>query len=371
MSTCLGRLEGETLAGLSMSFRSAGLNRLLSAGGISMTSVVFDNVRLAIGADIALFGNATFNNQSPTVTQLEIAHPGRTAAFTFGNITFTTVPTTGLYVSAIDANPGDGVPLVVNLQNPLPADGSTRTTVAGGASVNWGDMSLRIPTMNLGVGRSLVATVSLAQPAPAGGLVVTLGFVPGVVTVTPSTVTVPAGSSVATFNVVGVAPGGMLLQASVTGLQSAMTPLTVSANLIILGSGVVLTAGQGPQPLPVSLSTPATGFATIVLMSSNPAVATVTSTVSISTGQQGPVSATLTAVSPGVVTITATGSNLGPDVITVFVVNAAVNRTWTGAVSTDWSTAGNWSSSVVPLAGDNVTISGSAVNNRRSCRASR
>ena len=90
----------------------------------------------------------------------------------------------------------------------------------------------------------------------------------------------------------GIAAGAVTLTASAPGLQSATTTgLTVSANLIVLGTGVVLTAGQGPQPLPVSLSQPAATFAQIVLTSSNPAVATVTQTVSISTGQLGPVNA--------------------------------------------------------------------------------
>jgi hypothetical protein len=249
------------------------------------------------------------------------------------------------------------------LRNPLPANGATRTAVAGGATVNWGDLSLRIPTTTLGAGRSLEATVSLAQPAPAGGRLVTLASTNvNVATVSPPNVTVPEGASVATFSISGVAAGAVTLIASSPGLQSTTAPLTVNTNLIILGNGVVLTAGQGPQPLPVSLSGPATSFATIVLTSSNPAVATVTQAVSIPTGQQGPVSATLSAVSPGVVTITATGAGLGPDVTTVFVVGAAANRTWTGAVSTDWANAGNWSSSIVPLAGDNVAIPGSAIN---------
>ena len=102
----LGRVEGETAAGFVMSFTSTGPNRLLSAGGISMNSVLFNNVRLSVGSDIALFGNATFSNQSPTSTQLEIAHPGAATPLTFNNVTFTTVPTTGLYVSATDTNHG-------------------------------------------------------------------------------------------------------------------------------------------------------------------------------------------------------------------------------------------------------------------------
>jgi YVTN family beta-propeller protein len=355
----LGRVEGETATGLVMSVTGTGANRLLSAGGISMNSVLFNNVRLSVGSDIALFGNATFTNQNPAATQLEIAHPGAATPLTFNNVTFNTVATTGLYISATDTNPGDGVPLVINLRNPLPANGATRTMLTGGATVNWGDLSLRTPATNLGVGRTFAATVSLAQPAPAGGRLVTLASTnSSFASVSPPNVLVPEGASDATFTVTGVAVGSVTLTASAPGLQSTTVSLTVSSNLIILGTGVVLTVGQGPQPLPVNLSAPATGFAQIVLTSSNPGVATVTPSVSISTGQQGPVNATLSAVSPGVVTITATGSNLGPDVTTVHVVpGTQVSRSWTGTASTDWSNAANWSPAGVPTSNDIVTIS--------------
>ena len=52
-------------------------------------------------------------------------------------MTFTVTPTTGFYISATDANPTDGVPLVINMTNPTPASPAGRVQTAGGAVVNW------------------------------------------------------------------------------------------------------------------------------------------------------------------------------------------------------------------------------------------
>jgi hypothetical protein len=60
----------------------------------------------------------------------------------------------------------------------------------------------------------------------------------------------------------------------------------------------------------------------------------------------------------GTVTITASSAGLTDATATVAVVSLAstANRTWTGAVSTDWSTAGNWSPSGVPIATDTISV---------------
>lgn len=62
-------------------------------------------------------------------------------------------------------------------------------------------------------------------------------------------------------------------------------------------------------------------------------------------------------------TISVAGNNCPstPDGFTFIVVNA--NPTWTGNVSTDWNTAGNWSPNVVPANGVNVTINRLTANN--------
>src|SRR6185436_14176548 len=45
--------------------------------------------------------------------------------------------------------------------------------------------------------------------------------------------------------------------------------------------------------------------------------------------------------------------------LTILIINAkAATKTWTGATSTDWSTAGNWSPSGVPASGDRADIPG-------------
>jgi hypothetical protein len=44
--------------------------------------------------------------------------------------------------------------------------------------------------------------------------------------------------------------------------------------------------------------------------------------------------------------------------------HAATSYTWTGAISSDWGTAGNWSPGSVPSTGDSVTIDGASASNR-------
>jgi Bacterial Ig-like domain (group 2) len=61
----------------------------------------------------------------------------------------------------------------------------------------------------------------------------------------------------------------------------------------------------------------------------------------------------VTAVGPGTCTITATsGARPGSIVFNV----TSTTRTWTGAVSTDWSAGGNWQGGVAPGAADTVSI---------------
>ena len=75
----------------------------------------------------------------------------------------------------------------------------------------------------------------------------------------------------------------------------------------------------------------------------------------------------LTPVASGTATVTYTVSSSSPiyctssDVTTVVI--TAANGTWTGAVSTDWSLAGNWSNGSLPNSGDAVTIPSGLTNN--------
>jgi hypothetical protein len=88
---------------------------------------------------------------------------------------------------------------------------------------------------------------------------------------------------------------------------------------------------------------------------SNPARATVSAT------------GLVTAVDTGTVQIHATYEGMGGfSTITVVLAGPPVTPTgsftWTGAVSTDWGTAGNWSSNAVPQAADSAVVPAGAAN---------
>jgi len=114
-----------------------GNNTLLELGGVDVDGLVIDNMGLSInGGPITAFDNVTFQNQSPTITQLAIAHPGAAAPFTFNDIVFQVAPTSGLYIDATDTV-SDANVLTINLQCAQPSDGTASTATNGGAVVNW------------------------------------------------------------------------------------------------------------------------------------------------------------------------------------------------------------------------------------------
>ncbi|MBE7159258.1 MAG: hypothetical protein INR62_12655, partial [Rhodospirillales bacterium] len=137
---------------------------------------------------------------------------------------------------------------------------------------------------------------------------------PALVSISATQITVPAGSTTAQFNYTGVAAGSSLLSASVTGGGTASVQVTATASLISLGAVGKITAGQTVS-LPLSLGTQAPpGGLTVHFTSSNPSVATVTSSVFIPAGQTiASTNPQITALTPGTTQITATATNFAPN----------------------------------------------------------
>ncbi len=105
---------------------------------LDVSNFTFNNLLLNFaGGSLVGFDTVTFQGYAPTATPLTILHPGAASPFTFLNVTFTVTPTTGFYISATDANPADGVPLVIDMTNPTPPSPAGRVQTAGGAVVNW------------------------------------------------------------------------------------------------------------------------------------------------------------------------------------------------------------------------------------------
>jgi len=119
--------------------------RTLSGNGSTLFTTIldvnnftFNNLLLNFaGSSLVGFDAVTFQGYASTATPLTISHPGAVSPFTFSDVTFAVTPTTGFYLSATDANPADGVPLVINMTNPTPASPAGRVQTAGGAVVNW------------------------------------------------------------------------------------------------------------------------------------------------------------------------------------------------------------------------------------------
>jgi hypothetical protein len=181
----------------------------------------------------------------------------------------------------------------------------------------------------LAVNRSFNATVTLVQPAGAGGVTVSLSAAPtGIVTISPASQMIAAGQTTAVFTLTAGSSGGStVLTATAPGYVNATAPLTITTNLISFGTIPVLGPGQSAS-LPVSLSFAApTGGLTINFASSNGAVATVTPSVFVPAGLLIPAAnPQVTGVTIGSTQINATATGFAPD-------TADVSVTVTGSLS--------------------------------------
>jgi hypothetical protein len=162
----------------------------------------------------------------------------------------------------------------------------------------------------VGISRSVEATITLSEPAPAGGTTVAMSSVPnGIVTVAPGTLTIPSGQTTAKVTVTGAAEGTAQVTATAAGYRSGAASINVGRlGAILLQSGVTVDSGKS-VPIQVSLASPAPqGGVTISLASTDFTKATISPTqVSIPQGATAPSQAPqVTGVNPGTTTINAT-----------------------------------------------------------------
>ncbi len=136
-------------------------------------------------------------------------------------------------------------------------------------------------------GSSTAGTVTLNGPAPANGITVTLSSANTAVATVPASVTVPSGSTTATFavstkSVSSVTP--VVISGSVTGGAQAAT-LTVSPLLGSLTVNPAVVIGGTASTGTVTLNAPApTGGSVVTLTSSAPGVAVVPASVTVASG---------------------------------------------------------------------------------------
>ncbi|MEW6721532.1 MAG: polysaccharide deacetylase family protein [Thermodesulfobacteriota bacterium] len=173
--------------------------------------------------------------------------------------------------------------------NTPPPGGGTSNAIAFEILQAAGSVTIDPPTVT--GGSSAIGTVTLIDPAPQGGATVTLDSGdPSIVTV-PSIVTIPAGSIFSTFPIFTAPVAGSVTVSIVAGYggytwTSALTvdavplvPVSVTLDPTTVSGGVAGSIGT------VTLSGPAQGQGTQVsLVSGNPAVAQVPSSVTIPSG---------------------------------------------------------------------------------------
>jgi hypothetical protein len=217
---------------------------------------------------------------------------------------------------------------------------TTRTvvtiSVTGGGVTRSVDLVVhpRLPTLagfsvspaSVSGGTPAAGTVTLASPAPAGGVAVSLSSnLPGSASV-PATVTVPAGATSASFTVTTFPVDNSTAQLTATlGATTLFAALGIvrasSTTLTSLAVTPTTVAGGASSTGTVKLSAPAPSGGTVVSLSDNSAVAAVPASVTIAAGST---SRTFT------VTTSAVSSST---VVTITATNAGVTRTATLTVN--------------------------------------
>ena len=188
----------------------------------------------------------------------------------------------------------------------------------GSTLVKVRPVSINLPTGALvapGLNRSV--PVMLSDPAPAGGLEVTLTSANSATATVPASITVPEGQTSANFTLTGVTAGATSINATAPNYQAATLPVTVETITIGIGNPAV-NALSIPADVSynygVTLSRPApTGGVEVNLITSDPGKATVSpASITIAEGQTsgGVALVTLTGVVKGITTLTASAAGL-------------------------------------------------------------
>jgi hypothetical protein len=213
--------------------------------------------------------------------------------------------------------------------------------VSGSVAITVRPISLNLPAGVLvapGLTRSV--PITLSDPAPASGLVVTLTSSNTAVATAPASITVPAGQTTANFTLTGVAVGSTSIGATASGYQAASMPATVDAVTISIGSPAVSSISLPAEitnTYAVTLSRPAPAGGVVVGLSTGDASKAIVSpsSITIPEGQTsgGVVLATVNAVAKGTTTLVASAPGLNAANINVTITSKARINFSTSAIT--------------------------------------
>jgi PKD repeat protein len=176
-------------------------------------------------------------------------------------------------------------------------------------------MTISLVDSLVGVGRTTDGTITLDNPAPPGGITVTLSLDSAIATVDPTDVPIAEGATEGTFVLAGVAVGATTITGSSPATETATADIQVTDSLISIDD-IPIIAPDESADLPVSITKPAPpGGLTITLESLDPTIAITDPTVFVPEGLYVPTSnPQITGVAFGTTQIKATALAFGPDV---------------------------------------------------------
>ena len=176
-------------------------------------------------------------------------------------------------------------------------------------------MAISLEDSLVGVGRTTAGTIALDNPAPPGGIAVTLSLDTAIATVDPTDVPIAEGATEGTFVLAGIAVGSTTITGSSPVTETDNADVQVTDSLISIDD-IPIIAPEESADLPVSITKPAPpGGVTIFLESLEPTIAVTEPTVFVPEGLYVPTSnPEITGVAFGTTQIKATALAYGPDV---------------------------------------------------------
>ena len=261
---------------------------------------------VTIGDEVSLNGNASSDPDGDLISYLWTIASAPTGSNAMLSDASSAAPTftadaVGDYVIELIVNDGE--------------DDSSVDSLTVTAEAPEIELSITASSNLIGVGRATDLQVNLSAAAPVGGLEINLvSSDTSIASVNPANFVVPEGDLSASFTVSGIALGTATLTASAPSATNATLLITVSNDVISLGTLADLALGETID-LALSISTPApAGGVVINLMSSDESVATVTSSVTIAEGNLVPsANPVVTGVALGNAQITASATGYAPD----------------------------------------------------------
>jgi 6-phosphogluconolactonase (cycloisomerase 2 family) len=252
---------------------------------LAMTSGVVPNATGSISVSLANPNLLTFSSTTGTV------HLGAAAQNTGGSacngqiiqLAFS-VPSIAV-ISTAAANPATSVCVATgaqdasfNVTTSKNSGSATLTAFATGftdgttsVSVALRAISLSLPDTNIGAGHTVSGTLTLANAAPSGGVTIALASsAPNAATISPSSVTIAAGGTSASFTVTGVAANPATLTATVA--SGGYSQGTLAITVVPPGQTINLphnfTVGPGQSlPYPISIGAAGSSAVSITLSS--------------------------------------------------------------------------------------------------------